>query len=82
MAIIIIAKDSPMRTMTNEILVVRSAIFAECIIKERANSPPVDEATMSVTTGRSQTAVIFGIECSCRTILYNADIKTRQPGKE
>jgi hypothetical protein len=77
MAIIIIAKDSPIRTMTNETPVVSVAIIVECGNKDRAKSPPVDEATTKVTIGRSQTAVIFDNECSCRTILRNADIEAR-----
>ena len=63
------AKPKPMMTIVNEKPVVTRAIVVECGRIAWERRPPVDDATIRVTTGSSHTAVILCIEWSWRTIL-------------
>ena len=49
---------SPIVTKTAEIVSVRSAWLVECLSSSGAKTPPEEDATMSVTTGRIHTAVM------------------------
>lgn len=73
MVIIMSAIVRPMMTIVKENTVVRSASVCECSLNALASSPPLDDATMRVTTGRSHTAVILEIAWSCLTILSRCE---------
>ena len=62
--IIMIAKLRPMMTIEKENAEVRSAMVVETGMNACERRPPDDDATMRVTTGSSQVAAIFGMECS------------------
>ena len=53
------AKDNPMMTMVKEKPVVTRARVWECSLMTLDKRPPVDDATIRVTNGRSHVAVIF-----------------------
>ena len=54
-----IAKESPMMTMVKEKPAVTSAMVCDCSLRTLDRRPPVDDATIRVTTGKSHTAVIL-----------------------
>ena len=59
MQMIMMANDKPIITIVNEKPVVTSARVCDCSRMTLDNRPPVDDATIRVTTGNSQTAVIL-----------------------
>jgi len=56
-------REIPIATITRAKPMVISACDNECGINAVASNWPVEEATISVTIGRSQTAVKVDIEC-------------------
>ena len=63
------ASVSPRVTSTVEKTSVARLAEVEYSSRDAASMPPVDDATMRVTTGSSQTAVIRSRECFCRVNL-------------